>query len=436
MTDGRVRRRVDRREGSGTGLFRLLTRVDHDDLDWLIRHIWLRPDGLVAVEAGPVSPDLVAVERFTVFPSLRRPLIVVPALSRRATLRALLARPHLQSRANLLLRATAAAWLCGWPSQGAGARLSIAQVRNDDAGGLPQRLLPLLGQRLGTSVSALVVLGPRDPNRKPMLEVVNSRGRAVGFAKVGWNAPTRALVGNEARHLRRLERAALTPGLPRAPRVLFTHQVEGLEVVVTEPMPPSARSWPNRAAPETSVIRAVATALAGNDGIQQQPLRQLRLWDHQRAALTEVAGPAQPAADVLLRSLESALATVPHDLEVPVGGWHGDWAPWNLATVGGQLWAWDWEHATSEVPMGFDALHYVFAVLLHVDRVVVDRAVARLRERSAEVLEAFGVPASAISAVTTGYLVERWLRAHRLYADGGGWDPVIHPGLVDALRRG
>ena len=40
------------------------------------------------------------------------------------------------------------------------------------------------------------------------------------------------------------------------------------------------------------------------------------------------------------------------------GAWHGDWAPWNMASTERGLLVWDWERFTSGVPLGFDALHY------------------------------------------------------------------------------
>jgi hypothetical protein len=43
------------------------------------------------------------------------------------------------------------------------------------------------------------------------------------------------------------------------------------------------------------------------------------------------------------------------------GSWHGDWAPWNMTTVGHTVAVWDWEHFESGIPIGLDALHYVIS---------------------------------------------------------------------------
>ena len=44
---------------------------------------------------------------------------------------------------------------------------------------------------------------------------------------------------------------------------------------------------------------------------------------------------------------------------VSLGGWHGDWGRWNMGMDGGVLQLWDWERYDTEVPIGFDALHFI-----------------------------------------------------------------------------
>ena len=418
-----------------TGLHRLLSRVDRGDLDWLVAIVWPPSGGRTASPDPRRAADRSTHERYVVFPRADRPLLVLPLLGRRATVRALLARSALQSRANLLLRAAAAAAaVLGFARLPVG-RLTVAR-RHDATPAPPEEpLLELLGRQLGATVSALVVLGPRDANRKPVLELVDETGVCVGFAKIGWNAPTRALVDNEARSLRRLLDGPPAADLVQVPAVLMHRSVGDLTVLVTAPMPRKARAWPNAAAPSTAAVAATAAALSPTGRVEEVPLVALGLWERQRAELRgDCRG--ETAAGILLQALDAALGAAPHDVSVPVGGWHGDWAPWNLATVDGQAWAWDWEHASPDMPVGFDALHYRFAVLLHVDRLPTAAAVDRLRNGADALLTALGVPAEATGALVTGYLVERWLRAHRLRHDGGGWDPVIHPAVADALAVG
>lgn len=42
----------------------------------------------------------------------------------------------------------------------------------------------------------------------------------------------------------------------------------------------------------------------------------------------------------------------------PLGSWHGDLSPWNLASDGSTTQVWDWERFEQHVPVGLDAAHY------------------------------------------------------------------------------
>jgi hypothetical protein len=46
---------------------------------------------------------------------------------------------------------------------------------------------------------------------------------------------------------------------------------------------------------------------------------------------------------------------------LPVGAWHGDWTPWNMARVPGEdrVRLWDWERFETGVPRGIDRFHYL-----------------------------------------------------------------------------
>ena len=52
---------------------------------------------------------------------------------------------------------------------------------------------------------------------------------------------------------------------------------------------------------------------------------------------------------------------------VSFGAWHGDWAPWNMAAHDGRVMLWDWERFETDVPVGFDALHFELQKLIRVD---------------------------------------------------------------------
>lgn len=421
---------------------RVLNRVDRGDLDWLADQVWGVPGGSRAwcLDAPPPA-DWEAVDAYLVLPSADRPLVVVPRLSRRAIVRALSARPRLQSKANLLVRMGAATALAlAVPNRVPGDVLLVeGGAGTTDTADEPPRLLGHLSLVLGEDVRALIVPGRQDPNRKPTLELLTDDGRSVGFAKVGWNAQTRDLVRNEARQLRLLARvrdSSEGQRLPATPHVLAHLDLPSTSTVVTKPMPGRARARSNAAPPPNDAMAAVASALSSTGGrLEHQRMHELGIWVRHRSALARAGDDPElgPAAGVLLTALNEALDDADSDAAVPVGGWHGDWTPWNMASVGQTLWVWDWEHAGQDVPFGFDLCHYLFQVDVEVARSSPTQAVNGLRMQAPAALGELGVPASAATAVATGYLVEVWLRARRLRTEVSGWNPVIHPGIAHAL---
>jgi hypothetical protein len=119
---------------------------------------------------------------------------------------------------------------------------------------------------------------------------------------------------------------------------------------------------------------------------------------------------------------------------VEFGRWHGDWVPWNLARSSAGLVAWDWEHSSTGMPVGSDVVHQAFQVALtlrHEDAAGATRAAEATLAAHAERL---GVSAEAVPAVVDVYLAELWLRTERLAAGGTGWNPKLHPALLDVLR--
>jgi len=260
----------------------------------------------------------------------------------------------------------------------------------------------------------VVLLGKRDANRKPVLQLVDADGRTHGYLKVGWNEATRGLVSHEVTVLEALGTGAPTPGLPEVPELVTSHEDSGLCAALTRPMPSDLRKWPNRRPMPVEATRAVGAALAPPGEVEWQPLASLSLWARQEAELRSLLGSGAPSdeAAALLGWL-TATRDASSGEDVPVGGWHGDWAPWNLATSD-RTCAWDWEHAGRDVPLGFDALHWRLSVLSEVEGEGLTGAAHRLGAEASAVLAPFEVPSRAARTVAGAYLVERWLREHRL----------------------
>jgi hypothetical protein len=87
------------------------------------------------------------------------------------------------------------------------------------------------------------------------------------------------------------------------------------------------------------------------------------------------------------------------------GAWHGDWAPWNMASLAGTLLVWDWERFARNVPVGFDVLHYELQSRIQATGDAAAAVEATVR-RAGELLLPFGVPADARELTALLYLID------------------------------
>ncbi len=128
------------------------------------------------------------------------------------------------------------------------------------------------------------------------------------------------------------------------------------------------------------------------------------------------------------RSL-SQLRDVAADVDLPVGSWHGDWTPWNLAPSADRgMLVWDWERFASGVPVGYDALHYSGQVG-QMRPAGPAGALTDTRRDLAALLTPFGVTTEARQPVFVLYLVELLVR----YTEDAQARMTIGRRWVDAL---
>jgi hypothetical protein len=128
-----------------------------------------------------------------------------------------------------------------------------------------------------------------------------------------------------------------------------------------------------------------------------------------------------------------ALVARDGDLALEFGDWHGDWVPWNMARHRGRLLVWDWENRAADVPVGFDLAHQAFQTALSTHgrpaAACAEAVDAALRDHG----PALGLDPRRQRFVADAYLVELWLRTYELSAGGAGWNPKLHPALLDVL---
>ncbi|PZF99947.1 hypothetical protein [Micromonospora deserti] len=404
-------------------------RSRSDGLGWVTRAVF--GDERVGLTVGGLPPTgHHTVARYAVVPSLARARFLLPLGAPRVTAASLLAynalRPPKVRAVRAVLGALARAGvvdLAPFP------RLTVSVPDGSVAADLllAWRLAAALG---GGPVHAACGVRPPDPNHKPTLQLFGPDGRPRGYAKIGWNDATRALVAAEAAALRELPALTGVADHPVAPRLLTETAWAGQAVALVEPLPAAVRGVPVSDPPRLAALLAVARR--GRPPGMPRPLSGsaflARLAAEADRAAADPAG-ARAAAAV------AAFGRRHGDTSVEFGHWHGDWVPWNLGVHAGRLVAWDWEHSGPDVPVGFDLAHDAFQralVLRGEPAAAAARAVDVQLDRYGD---AVGLGPAARRLVADGYLLEMWLRGWRLADAGAGWNSALHPALLDVVEK-
>ena len=277
------------------------------------------------------------------FPNRRRPRLLVPVdvpgtssmlsgLAPRRTgigpVRGLLQR-SVRSRAFSLV---------GWP---------MLRVPGADPGA--DSIENHLAQYFEAPVRVGVMLGTRRVNQKPVLQVFDLTGRLKGYAKVGHNRLTAALVRREAAALATI--GARAPRSFRAPRLIHHGEWAGLEILAMSAL---VADPSHGVVPQAARVSAMVET-AGLAGTTRLPLTSSGFWRRLRHTVATLS--TAPDADRLER-LAGAIEDHHRGDLVTVGGWHGDWSRWNMNMRDGVVQLWDWERYDGEVPLGFDGLHF------------------------------------------------------------------------------
>jgi hypothetical protein len=388
-------------------------RDDHQSpLDWLSPILW--PDGETTL-----TPCGRSRSGWLASPSASEPTILIPDDAPAAARRAV-RRYHDGFDPVRRARSLAAEAAMTFPRLTRpllrGARVAPIATPDADRG-----VIDWLGELLDVP-DLLVAIGLSIPksNRKPVLQLLDRHGRCLGWAKIGWNGWTDALVTNEARWL---ERPTSDPLV--VPELLHEVELCGRKVVVTSSL--AAPRLPRRrpdALPPPGVFQAVAHR--GTRDVA--PIVESPWWHSVEAVL--------PAATERERHLVERTIEGCRGLRFEIGAWHGDLTPWNLMTMGRRVQLIDWELAADGVPVGFDLLHFHTQVGAEMKGHHAAAAIDRSARLGPQGLAAIGVAARNRQAVWRLYLVELVRRMVALRADGFPSGRLTSgPAALDRLER-
>lgn len=399
-------------------------------LGWVRDILWSDPR--VHLTLGGEGPDGAGpVERFVALPGPARPRLLAPLSSGPAASAALRQFNNSMSQHARIGKALL----------GLGVRSRIARrflgaevtilvdrdVPRDRLGGLllEEHLREVLGER---DLHMAITLGRRRPNAKPVIQVLTGAGRILAYAKVGWNDLTRRLVRNEARVLASYPRERLGP--VRIPQLLHHGEWNGLEVSLTSPLPhPLLRRGRRNAPPPSGAVRSVAHLL----GVEHEPLGASRYLRSLREAV-ESAASEDPSVGPIAEGLD-VLERRHGDLLLGFGCWHGDWSPWNMASIDRQLFVWDWERSRHPVPIGLDVLHFHFQIAFQSNGRRVKEAALAASAAGGPALSSLGVPERADAALMPLYLMEIFLRYDEARRAGVLGDESVRSALARAVAE-
>ncbi len=273
------------------------------------------------------------------------------------------------------------------------------------------------------ALEAAVVFRRATPNRKPILQMIDPLGRTTAFVKIGWNELTRDLVRNEGAILRRFTDDP--PSSFSVPALRHAGPWQDLETLAVAPLP--NRFW-TRQIQATLPIEATREIALG-EGEDRRDLATSPFRAKLLARLDLLGGNTSRvgSAVALLNDVVRSTGVDPFRF----GRWHGDWAPWNMASSNGRLYVWDWERGGGPVPLGFDAIHFAFQTamrdLAHDASASLDKA----DHASASVWSSLGLDEETRLATVALYLLEIYVRYEEANVRGASADDR----LPDATLR-
>ncbi len=353
-------------------------------------HVLDLPGQSAAPSTAPVAAE------YLLLPHARRPRLALPVGPRGLRLAAVGHLPRPRGTRDRLRNAAVRAVL------GASAAPFRDRVRVRAAAGadsLHHHLRKMLGEPLAFSVH---VGGPLRANRKPVIELLGAGGTAIGFAKLGVNELTRALVRAEADALQTLGAAGLRAAT--VPAVRHVGGWHGHELLIQQALP----VWQPAAPAAAGAVTAAMVEVAAACGQQHGPLGAsgyAALLRERLAVVADRTGVRDPALGPALRDAGLAILAAAAEQELSFGAWHGDWTPWNCQPTGDTVLVWDWERFATGVPLGLDALHWHLQAAI--DAGTPPRAAAAaLSQQAAALLAPFGVAPGPARLTALLYLTD------------------------------
>lgn len=399
-----------------------------DEARWLLDLLWSAPPHVAWGPVGTLPARYRRAERLVLLPSGAGKTFSVSLGSRRGAFGCVTAYGRLRPPRRRVERAAVGVGLLSGVLQTASRQVEVA-VKPDTPGADDLVVTSHLKEVFDAKQVIVGCSAGSGPYRKPVLQVFDGAGRPLGYVKIGWNEWTRAAVEREADALERAK-AATRSGPLGVPSLLSRHEWNGLDLVVTSPLPRKVRRIPeNGPLPPIEVLaRIVGLSLNSSERLVSSSW-----WSSLRARAENNLATSLSRSQVIDLIEETSAAFGPTVL--PFGMSHGDLSPWNLGVLGDRTYAWDFESSCPSAPVGLDPLHFVFQAEFVARGTPVAEAAAVARERASEALQRLGVARELHGLVSHLHLLEQLVQHEEAHASTGVRDERFAAQVVPVLRQ-
>ena len=203
------------------------------------------------------------------------------------------------------------------------------------------------------SLTLSVSLGTPGVHQKPLLQVMDQKGKILGYVKVGWNGETIELVQREKSALSSLEHRRFSTAA--VPRVIHAGWWRERYLLIQEA--PQSRSDDSLQNITDQHLQFLLELHSTNPSCSQLQESKFVRGLQRRLAFLRSSGFTYYGH--LLQLAFSGCNDRLGNAEIPFGFRHGDFTPWNILFTCDKLFVVDWEYAQQLSLPGWDLFHFI-----------------------------------------------------------------------------